>query len=70
MLADRTALHYEGGDFVIAWRLEQLVAAGYPERLAFMLARRADGPGRIDLHEAVELVQHGCSPATAVQILR
>jgi hypothetical protein len=50
---------------VLGWRYEVLVRAGYPEREAIVLADRAD----VDLHLAVELVQAGCAPATALRIL-
>jgi hypothetical protein len=67
MLAERAL---PARDDVVGWRLSELVRAGYPERLAFLIARRSEGPEKIDLHEAVDLVEHGCEPATAVQILR
>ena len=50
---------------VEAWRIHQLLEAGYPLPLAEKLAARAD----VDLHRAVELVQQGCAPETAGQIL-
>jgi hypothetical protein len=48
-----------------AWRLQQLLDAGYPVRLAEQLAEAHD----VDLHRAVELVEHGCAPLTAAHIL-
>jgi hypothetical protein len=50
---------------VDAWRLEQLLRAGYQLEHAEQLARRDD----IDLHQAVELVDAGCAPALAASIL-
>ena len=51
---------------VEAWRLHVLLdEAHYPLRLAEQLAARPD----VDLHQAVELVEHGCSHETATHIL-
>ncbi|HWE80959.1 MAG TPA: hypothetical protein VG265_04880 [Gaiellaceae bacterium] len=47
------------------WRAEALVTAGYDLVVAHELAARPD----IDLHRAIELVENGCSPELAVQIL-
>lgn len=47
------------------WRLQVLLEAGYPMVLAELLARDND----IDLHRAVELLEHGCKPETAAKIL-
>jgi hypothetical protein len=52
-------------DNVIAWRRNQLVAAGFPEPLARSFAR----DGRYDLHALIELVEHGCDPLLAMRIL-
>jgi hypothetical protein len=49
---------------VQGWRLHVLVEAGYPIDLADVLAE-----SDADLHAAVELVEQGCSPETAAQIL-
>ena len=51
--------------FVIAWRIDQLTRAGYPDLAAIALAASAD----VDLHVAVDLVARGCSPSLAVRIL-
>jgi len=51
---------------VAAWRFEQLRDAGYDVDAAEELARRSD----IDLHVALELVERGCSPDLAIEILR
>jgi hypothetical protein len=50
---------------ILHWRYDSLVRAGYPEREALVLAAEFDA----DLHRAVELVQRGCPPETAVRIL-
>ena len=56
-------------DKVEAWRLHELIEAGYPVLLAEQLACRVD----VDLHEAVELVKgviaSGHSPRVAFEIL-
>jgi hypothetical protein len=52
-------------DNVIAWRRNQLAAAGFPEPLARSLAR----DGRYDLHALIELVERGCNPLVAMRIL-
>jgi hypothetical protein len=48
-----------------AWRMEALERAGYDRRAAAILACRKD----VDLHQAISLLQNGCSPELAVQIL-
>jgi hypothetical protein len=50
---------------VRAWRLEELERAGFENRLAVELASRSE----VDLHAAIELVQRGCPPHLAAQIL-
>jgi hypothetical protein len=52
-------------DRVEAWRLEELLRAGYPEDAALALAPRFD----VDLHSAVSLLEQGCPPGVAVAIL-
>jgi hypothetical protein len=47
------------------WRFQQLQQAGWPEQEALLLAARHD----IDLHHACQLLQRGCSPGLAWQIL-
>ena len=49
---------------VQGWRLHVLIEAGYPIELA---ERIADSDA--DLHEAVELVEQGCTPQIAAQII-
>jgi hypothetical protein len=49
---------------VESWRLHVLIEAGYPLPLAEKLAA-----SEADLHVCVDLVQQGCSPVTAAEIL-
>jgi hypothetical protein len=49
---------------VMTWRLHVLLEAGYPLSLAEDLAA-----SEADLHEAVGLVESGCTPAVAARIL-
>jgi hypothetical protein len=49
---------------VESWRLHVLMDAGYP----LPLAERVAGSDA-DLHRAVELVNQGCAPETAAEIL-
>ena len=47
------------------WRFQQLLAAGWPERQALVLAAHHD----IDLHLACDLLAQGCDLALAWEIL-
>jgi hypothetical protein len=47
------------------WRAEELERAGFGTRAAGRLAARQD----IDLHQAVGLLERGCSPDLAIKIL-
>jgi hypothetical protein len=47
------------------WRIEQLVAGGFDELDARLLAADPD----VDLHEALDLLEAGCPPELALQIL-
>jgi hypothetical protein len=49
---------------VESWRLHVLIEAGYPLPLAERLAA-----SDADLHECVDLIAQGCTPATAAEIL-
>jgi hypothetical protein len=49
---------------VQSWRLHVLIEAGFPFELAERLAS-----SDADLHGAVGLLAHGCSPETAFRIL-
>jgi hypothetical protein len=48
------------------WRADMLERAGYSASDAAELAGRAD----VDLHQAIGLLESGCSPEVALQILR
>lgn len=50
---------------VIAWRVEQLLAAGFDGRVAVKLAHDRS----IDLHDLLDLVARGCPPPLAARIL-
>ena len=52
-------------DEVISWRVERLLAAGYDGEASLVLALDRD----VDLHLAVSLLERGCPPDTALQIL-
>jgi plasmid stabilization system protein ParE len=52
-------------DEVVAWRFEQLLRAGCERAGAEILARRV----RVDLHQAVELLERGCPTRFALAIL-
>jgi hypothetical protein len=47
------------------WRAQELERAGYGADEAAELAARMD----VDLHLAVELLERGCEPETALRIL-
>jgi hypothetical protein len=47
------------------WRAEELMRAGYDPAAAADLAARAD----VDLHRAIQLLERGCPPELAAQIL-
>jgi hypothetical protein len=47
------------------WRVEALEKVGYDPESAMQLAARPD----VDLHQAVELVEAGCTPELALRIL-
>jgi hypothetical protein len=53
-------------ELVERWRAQELERAGFPEDLAAEFAMRSD----VDLHRAIELLDRGCSPALAADILR
>jgi len=48
------------------WRADMLERAGYTAEQAAELATRSD----VDLHHAIGLVERGCSPDVALEILR
>jgi len=50
---------------VTSWRIERLLGAGYAEDAALVLALDRE----VDLHLAVSLLERGCPPDTALEIL-
>ena len=50
---------------VYAWRLEELLRAGYPIDGAALIASTTG----VDLHDAVRLVERGCPASLALRIL-
>jgi hypothetical protein len=50
---------------VVRWRRSELLHQGFPAKLAASVAEDQ----RYDLRELIELVEQGCAPALAVQIL-
>jgi hypothetical protein len=50
---------------VVAWRVEQLLRAGSDDSSALILAKRS----HVDLHKAIDLLQRGCPPKLALEIL-
>lgn len=53
------------GERIQRWRAKELERAGYDPGEAAELAGRAD----VDLHFAVDLLERGCPPETALRIL-
>jgi hypothetical protein len=54
-----------GARAVVAWRRQQLSAAGFDTPTAEALARNL----RVDLHALLDLVDKGCPPPLAARIL-
>jgi hypothetical protein len=52
-------------EFVLDWRLTELIAAGYESGDALLLAAHAE----VDLHLATDLPRRGCPHKTALHIL-
>jgi hypothetical protein len=66
MSAAELDLHVETeSERIERWRAEELERAGYDPDDAFELAGRS----YVDLHLAVELLERGCPPETALRIL-
>ena len=53
------------GEGLLAWRIERLREAGFPDPLANSVARDA----RYDLHQLLGLIDRGCPAELAAQIL-
>jgi hypothetical protein len=58
-------VHVSERDRVEQWRHEALERAGYGAEAAIVLAASHD----VDLHDAVRLLERGCSVELALQIL-
>ena len=56
---------FDSDERVRAYRRDVLMAAGFSELLASLLADN----GEVDLHKAVRMVEQGCDPLTAAKIL-
>ena len=66
MSAAELDLHVETeSERIERWRAEELERGGYEHDDAVELASRA----YVDLHLAIELIERGCPPQTAVKIL-
>ncbi|HET7050920.1 MAG TPA: hypothetical protein VFI54_21820 [Solirubrobacteraceae bacterium] len=53
------------GDGILAWRIERLRDAGFPDSLARLVASDA----RYDLHQLLGLIDRGCPAELAARIL-
>lgn len=53
------------GERIERWRIGELERAGYSPDAATQLGARPD----VDLHLAIELIERGCPPGTALRIL-
>jgi hypothetical protein len=53
------------GEGLLAWRIERLREAGFPDPLADSVARDA----RYDLHQLLGLIDRGCPAELAARIL-
>ena len=51
---------------VLDWRIGELMRAGYPEKIAIILALNVE----VDIHQAAKLIRDGCSVKTALRILK
>lgn len=61
---ETSLFHENESNRVESWRLHVLLEAGYPVHLAERIAG-----SEVDLHDAVALLDRGCEPATAAEIL-
>ena len=57
--------HQDERATVEAWRLQQLLNAGYTNHRANTIANNPN----INLHTALDLIRHGCPKTTALKIL-
>jgi hypothetical protein len=63
--AELETLYYSEIDRIEQWRHEALQRAGYDSESALVLAASHD----VDLHDAVRLLERGCTVDLALQIL-
>jgi hypothetical protein len=63
--AELETLYLSEIDRIEQWRHEELERAGYDSESALVLAASHD----VDLHDAVRLLQRGCTVDLALQIL-
>jgi hypothetical protein len=63
--AELELVHVSERDRIEQWRHEALERAGYDPEAAIVLAASHD----VDLHDAVSLLERGCSVELALQIL-
>ena len=63
--AELETLYVSEMDRIEQWRHEELERAGYDAESALVLAASHD----VDLHDAVRLLQRGCTVDLALQIL-
>jgi hypothetical protein len=66
MTAAQIQIEETEAERVVRWRSEALERAGYDPEAAAELAARSD----IDLHRATAMLESGCPPELALQILR
>ena len=52
-------------EVLVEWRREQLIRAGCDTYNALILAKRS----HVDLHQAIDLLERGCPPQIALEIL-
>ena len=64
--ADTTTIQTTEQELVERWRAPELERAGFSADVAAELATRND----VDLHRAIGLLERGCSPELAADILR
>ena len=64
MSASPTTAEFSSG--IVEWRRERLLAAGF----ASALAARLSADSAIDLHALLTLIDRGCPPELALEIVR
>jgi hypothetical protein len=64
-ISEQTTVAEEAVTQLLRWRYQQLCRAGFEPEDATVLATHT----AVDLHRALDLVQRGCPPKLALQIL-